>query len=333
MKRYRILTAIVCLLFVGGLVFEVAAKPPRSSGGSRSFSSPSRSSKPPSRSSSPAKKPSFSSPTRSSKPPSSTTGSKPKFGSPSSNSTGTSGSTRPGATTGTKPKFGSPSSSGTSSSRNPSSSSSSSARATAARKYAPTQRATAPAKSSYTSSSGKSVNVRKDSTAVKTMRSRPSTDYTPAARTQRTEVHITSYGYSQPYSYYHSHSPYYMGGGYSSAYWWMMMEWDASRRARWLYNNQSNIESSAYQKGMQDAAVAAEIARLKTQGAADPNYIDKEFADNPDLMYDQDYVEAAYNPTVQPQRSAAGTLFKWVIILSVLGVVGYFLVFKMRWGK
>ena len=111
------------------------------------------------------------------------------------------------------------------------------------------------------------------------------------------------------------------------------MEWDASRRARWLYNNQSNIESSAYQKGMQDAAVAAEIARLKTQGAADPNYIDKEFADNPDLMYDQDYVEAAYNPTVQPQRSAAGTLFKRVIILSVLGVVGYFLVFKMRWGK
>lgn len=111
------------------------------------------------------------------------------------------------------------------------------------------------------------------------------------------------------------------------------MEWSASRRARWLYNNQSNIESSAYQKGMQDAAVAAEIARLKAAGtAADPNYIDSEFADNPDLMYDQDYVEAAYNPTVQ-QPSAAGVVLKWLVIFIILGVFGYVLTFKVRWGK
>ena len=111
------------------------------------------------------------------------------------------------------------------------------------------------------------------------------------------------------------------------------MEWDASRRARWLYNNQSNIESAAYQKGMQDAAVAAEIARLKTEGAAaDPNYIDKEFSDNPDLMYDQDYVEAAYNPMVQ-QPSSAGTVLKWLVVGTILGVFGYVLLFKVRWGE
>lgn len=229
-------------------------------------------------------------------------------------------------------KYGSPSKSGTATTKPTNKYGSPTSKA---QSYKPTPKATAPARSSYVSASGKSVNVRKDSTAVKTMRSRPSTDYTPAARTQRTEVHITNYGYSHPYSYYHSHSPYYMGGGYSSAYWWMMMEWDANRRARWLYHNQSNIESAAYQKGMQDAAVATEIARLKAEGtSADSNYIDKEFADNPDLMYDQEYVEAAYNPTVvQPRRSSAGTILLWIIIISMLLYGGYFVTCKMRWGK
>lgn len=113
------------------------------------------------------------------------------------------------------------------------------------------------------------------------------------------------------------------------------MEWDSSRRARWLYNNQGNIEAAAYKEGMQDAAVAAEIARLKAEGiAADPNYIDEEFADNPDLMYDQEYVEAAYNPTVvQPRKSSAGTILLWMIIIGVLLYGGYFVTCKVRWGR
>jgi hypothetical protein len=123
-----------------------------------------------------------------------------------------------------------------------------------------------------------------------------------------------------------------MGGGYSSAYWWMMMEWDANRRARWFYNNQSNIEAAAYKEGMQDAAVAAEIARLQAEGkAADPNYIDPEFADNPDLMMDQEYVEAAYNPTVVEPTSNTGRTLLIVLLVIVLFGVGYWVSTK-RWG-
>jgi hypothetical protein len=53
----------------------------------------------------------------------------------------------------------------------------------------------------------------------------------------------------------------YIGGGYNPAFWWMMSEWDAERRARWLYHNQNTIERDAYERGMQDAKVAEYVAK------------------------------------------------------------------------
>lgn len=109
-----------------------------------------------------------------------------------------------------------------------------------------------------------------------------------------------------------------------------MAEWSAERRARWFYHNQGNIEQAAYERGMQDAAVAAEMARLKSQNVSvNRDYIDEEFVDNPDLMYDQQYVEAAYNPTVV-HSSGGGWVLKVILIILVLGVL-YWLFFVKRW--
>jgi hypothetical protein len=116
----------------------------------------------------------------------------------------------------------------------------------------------------------------------------------------------------------------------------MMMEWNAERRARWLYHNRHNIEASAYQRGMQDAQVAAAVAQMESQGVqANPDYIDSEFADNPDLMYSQDYVEAAYNPTVVQSSGggAAGTVLVWLLIIGILCIFGYVLLTKVRFGR
>jgi hypothetical protein len=102
----------------------------------------------------------------------------------------------------------------------------------------------------------------------------------------------------------------------------MMNEWSYQRRAAWLYHNQHTIEQSAYQKGMQDAQVSAEIARLRTSGTTVNNdYVDSEFKDNPSMMYSQDYVEAAYNPTVTQGGglSKALTILVWLVIIGVLG--------------
>lgn len=116
----------------------------------------------------------------------------------------------------------------------------------------------------------------------------------------------------------------------------MMMEWSAQRRATWFYNNQGNISSSAYQRGVQDTEVQQRLAALEAGGAArNTDYVDPEMADNPGMQYSQDYVEAAYNPTVVASSggSAAGSTLMWIFVIC-LGICGiWFVSTKLRWGK
>jgi len=115
-----------------------------------------------------------------------------------------------------------------------------------------------------------------------------------------------------------------------------MSEWSAERRAMWLYNNRSNIESSAYQRGAQDAEVQARLAALEAQGTApNPDYVDPELADNPDIQYSQEYIEAAYNPTVVASSggSGAGDAFVWVLVIFVGIVAVWFVATQLKWGK
>lgn len=351
-KHVKPLALLLCLAFVGSVVMEDAYAQRRGSSRSSrpSTSRPSSGSKPKfgSSSSSSSKKPKFGSSSSSSKPKfgssskPSTSSSKPKFGSSSSSKKPSAGS----STSSSKPKFGSGSKPSTSQrpsspgSSRPSTSSSAKTRAaqqaTSKRKYEETKRATAPPKPSYTNSHGKTVNVRRDSATVKSIRSRPSSYYTPAAREQRVTVHVSNH-YSHPYSYYHSQPYYYVGGGYSSAFWYMMMEWNAERRARWLYHNRSNIDSAAYQRGIQDAEVQARLAALEAQNTPrNTDYVDPEFADNPDMQYSQEYIEAAYNPTVvasSGNAGAAGTAFVWIIVIFVGVIAVWFVMTKLRWGN
>lgn len=112
-----------------------------------------------------------------------------------------------------------------------------------------------------------------------------------------------------------------------------MMEWNAERRAAWLYHNQHNIERSAYERGLQDAAVAAEVARLKAANTSvNEDYVDPEFAEDPSVMYSDEYVEAAYNPTVV-EGSYAWTIFIWLVVIGVIGLLAFLLIFRTRFGS
>lgn len=204
------------------------------------------------------------------------------------------------------------------------------------RVYKETAKAIEPPKSTYVSASGKTEKVRTESKHVDVIRSMPSTHYTPAVRERTYTNHIHHYHYSQPFSYYQSQPVVYVGGGYSSAFWWMMAEWDAERRARWLYHNRNVIEREAYERGMRDAEVARHIARMESnKEPVNSDYVDPEFKDDPSLMYSTEYVEAAYNPVaVTPPRSS----FPWqpivfVMVIFVVGGGGVYLVFVHRWGK
>lgn len=105
----------------------------------------------------------------------------------------------------------------------------------------------------------------------------------------------------------------------------------------WLYHNQNHIEKSAYERGMQDAAVAAELAKLKAANAKiDPDYVDPEFKEDPSLMYDDEYVQAAYNPKVveTPEKKSS---FLWTVVwyTFILGAIGgvVWLVFIKKWEQ
>jgi hypothetical protein len=376
------LTLVVAVLFGLATVGEVAAQSRGSSGGSRGSSSSSSSSKPSSGSSGGSKSSSSGTSSSaskfgsgsSSKPSSGSSG-----GNKSSVLGSGSTSQKPGGSTGGsssskfssgssdsksaetgKSKFGSPNSppgSGSKSninSQKPTGSSSSgiaqSEKARAAKQevsrkeYVAQQKASAPPKEKYVASNGKEVKVDTQSKVTEKIRSRPSTEYTPERRTVRVTEHVTHHHYHHPYSWYGSQPYVYVGNGYSSAFFWIMMsEWDSQRRADWLYHNRDRIERSAYDQGVRDAQVQARLNELERQRIPrNRDYIDRDFANNPDLMFEDGYVEATYNPTIRvtappavasSDGSSVGTVLLWIVLIGAVAAVGCWVVFTLRLGK
>lgn len=110
------------------------------------------------------------------------------------------------------------------------------------------------------------------------------------------------------------------------------MEWDAERRARWLYHNRHVIERDAYERGVRDAAVAAQIAELESQGVKpDSNYVDPEFSSDPSMMYTQEHIEAVYNPQVANSNGLTFVIGFVIVALLLCGTA--YVVFFVRWGK
>lgn len=212
------------------------------------------------------------------------------------------------------------------------------------RKFEESQKAVAPPKPKYTAPNGKEVSIKPDSRGVSAIRNQPSEILRPEVRQQHTVTHIYQYNYRHDYGWYYSQPVVYVGGGYSSAFWYMMSEWSAERQALWLYHNQNNIERDAYERGLRDAEVARIVARMNSQQVRrDPDYIDHEFNRSPHLMYDDDFVEAAYNPTVVQHRTNTtptdpGAALNVLAILGCIVLGGlilwgvYYLVFRARIG-
>lgn len=217
------------------------------------------------------------------------------------------------------------------------------------RSYAEQQKATAPPKNTYVASNGKSVKIDLKDKSVEAIRSKPTSYHQPEIRRNRVETHVHHYHYPHNYDYYYQRPYYHVGGGYSSAFWWMMMDWSVERRATWLYHNRDNIERSAYEEGLRDGKVKAQLEALEKQNIArDENYVDTEFKENPSDMYDASYIEATYNPTITEtpvvaskpmtpeEQAAVASVFKWIIIsmvgIAALGGLVWF-VTCVRFGK
>ena len=189
---------------------------------------------------------------------------------------------------------------------------------------------TAP-KSTYTSkgSDGKTVqqNIKPDSPQVQTVR-RHVTHERYVTYDNRASTFYGGY-YGSPMYYHDPFSPFLMG-------WIMSDAINSQQRALWMYHHQSDMDSARYQAMLaKDAKLQAEIDALKAQNLArDPSYVPPQMAENPDLMFNKDFVDASYNPVAveddAPSEGGSGGMWVVIILLIVVlgGVVVYYLFVK-----
>lgn len=129
---------------------------------------------------------------------------------------------------------------------------------------------------------------------------------------------------------------------YSDMFWWWLLAQSLDTRASWAYHHRDSMDQARYREMLQrDAQLEARVRQLEQQGTKrDPGYqppgVDR------DLMYTDQYVEAAYNP--QPtagvtvptpsHRTGRGVLTTLLVIALILGFLCFavWFVFFKRWG-
>jgi len=140
-------------------------------------------------------------------------------------------------------------------------------------------------------------------------------------------------------------------------YLWLFDRCTADERARWAYNHRSEMDDARWRDMVRrDADLEARVRALEAEKKArDPNYVPPAMKDNPDLMYNPDFVNAAYNPTgasyerppeVSPEKwrsmseqeqhqywvnkhhsgPSAGTVLFWLLMVVLVGAVVVFVI-------
>jgi hypothetical protein len=177
----------------------------------------------------------------------------------------------------------------------------------------------------YKAPNGQEVKIDPNEKSTQTVRNLPKEEVKNYSRRQDDYYRRT---YGDRYEYYRT-QPVVVVGHYSSPFWYSTYDWDASRQALWLYHNQMYIDTALWQQRMANAAVAAEVARLQAQGVArNPNYVDPAFANNPQYMYDANYVQAAAKTS---SSSRGGWWCLWTaVILGVIVFAVWFIGFRQH---
>lgn len=184
-------------------------------------------------------------------------------------------------------------------------------------KAAKTKPAEAP-KSTYKTDKGEERPIKADSPNVTTVR-RTITHERYVTYDNRASVFYGSY-YSHPQPYNDFFSPFLMGMMFSAA-------WDTHSRALWVYHHYdpydpyNSISEDRYRELLRrDARLQAEVELLKAQNIQrNTGYVPPQFTDDPDLMYNKDFVGAAYNPQPDDDDGHSGVFWFFVILFSILG--------------
>ncbi len=122
---------------------------------------------------------------------------------------------------------------------------------------------------------------------------------------------------------------------FSNWFWWWLLAQDLNTRALWAYHHRSDMDAARYRDLLaKDAQLEKRIHELEAKKEPrDPTYAPPGV--DPDLMYDDGFVDAAINPQPPPSPSHSHGLARTVRrIILVLAAMAFFvwLVFIKRWG-
>ena len=197
-----------------------------------------------------------------------------------------------------------------------------------------------PPASTYKTPGGKDIHVDPKAPSVDHVRN-TMTPEKYQQRTVRVEHHYHN-NYGPRYDYYRSQPYIYVGGGYSPLFWYAMLDWDINRRAMWMYHNQSVMDQQLYQQQLsQNADLRARVAALESQGVRrDPRYVDSEFKENPDLMYDDGHIAAVVHPSQQHEQSpdiaehhSAWPIVLWILLGTAIVAIAVKLILFTDWDR
>jgi hypothetical protein len=145
---------------------------------------------------------------------------------------------------------------------------------------------------------------------------------------------------------------------FSSLFWWWLLSQNLHTQAQWAYHHRSDMDDARFRQLVRDNAQLEtrikelEASKLRRDPAWAPEGLD------PDLMYSDGYIDAAYNPQPAPAETAPvpssaplgppplptgvmpgsssfrhglRVLFNALVVLGLLALV-IWLVFIKRWG-
>lgn len=170
-------------------------------------------------------------------------------------------------------------------------------------------------KTEYRAASGKTMKLDEKDIKIKTLRTQLSQEKW-ANRDLRQKQFYGSY-YSRPTVIY--------SDPYPSFFWWWLLDRSLDERAMWAYSHRSSMDAARYQAMLaKDAQLEAKIKELEAKGVkADPTYTPKGM--DSDLMYSNEYVDAAYNPEVVGSSDAnVGGLLIGIFAFAVVMVLVWF---------
>lgn len=181
-------------------------------------------------------------------------------------------------------------------------------------------------RSSYTTPTGRQVNIDSSSRSVQNIRSMSHTTYI----SRETRIHTFYSGYySYPIVVYHD--------PYNSFFWYWMLDRSFEERALWAYHNRATMDTARYQALLaKDAQLEGRIRQLEAEKrAVDPTYTPTGMTDY-DLQFTDDYVDSIYNPHTEHAVTGWFGRLMWWVFMTLLAVtvacILVFLIFIKRWG-